>query len=123
MGSDPQKVNLGEKFDLIQDYWSPKIVGELNGQYVRLAKIQGEFVWHHHENEDELFLVIQGKLTIQLRDSEIPLEKGEFLIIPRGVEHKPVADEVAHLLLFEPKTTINTGNIRDEKTQEGDDWV
>ena len=123
MGSSPEKVNLAGKFDLIEDYWSPKIVGELNGQYIKLAKVQAKFVWHHHEDEDELFLVIKGKLTIQLREREIQLEKGEFLIVPRGVEHRPVANEVVHLLLFEPKTTINTGNIRDEKTQEGAEWI
>lgn len=123
MGSNPEKVNLAGKFDLIEDTWSPKIVGELNGQYVKLAKIQGEFVWHQHEKEDELFLVVEGKLTIQLRDREIALEKGELVIIPRGVEHRPVADGIVHLMLFEPKTTINTGNIRDENTQDEDVWI
>jgi mannose-6-phosphate isomerase-like protein (cupin superfamily) len=123
MGSDPKKVNLAGKFHLIEDYWSPKIVGELNGQYVKLAKIQGEFVWHHHENEDELFMVIEGKLTIQLRHRQILIEKGEFIIIPGGVEHRPVADEIVHLLLFESKTTLNTGNVRDEKTQDENEWL
>ena len=110
------KVNLVQKFSLFQDYWSPKIVGELNDSYVKLVKFKGEFVWHHHETEDELFLVVKGSLLIKLRDRDIFLEEGEFVIIPKGVEHLPVADEEAHVLLLEPKTTLNTGNVRDEKT-------
>ena len=111
-----QSVNLQEKFDLIDQYWSPRIAGELNGQYVKLAKLKGQFLWHLHEEEDELFLVVKGRLTILLRGQDVTLEAGEFLIVPRGVEHKPVAYEEAHVLLFEPKTTVNTGNIRDERT-------
>jgi len=111
-----QKVNLGEKFGLFHDHWSPKIAGELNDSYVKLVKLQGEFVWHHHENEDELFLVIKGKLTIKLRDGAIDLEPGEFTIIPKGVEHLPVAEEEVHVLLLEPKSTLNTGNVRSERT-------
>jgi mannose-6-phosphate isomerase-like protein (cupin superfamily) len=111
-----QKVNLREKFGLFHDHWSPKIAGELNDSYVKLVKLQGEFVWHHHENEDELFLVVQGKLTIKLRDGAIELEPGEFVIIPKGVEHLPVAEDEVHVLLLEPKSTLNTGNVRNERT-------
>ena len=110
------KVNLVQKFSLFQDYWSPKIVGELNDSYIKLVKFKGEFVWHHHETEDELFLVVKGSLLIKLRDRDIFLEEGEFVIIPKDVEHLPIADEEAHVLLLEPKTTLNTGNVRDEKT-------
>jgi mannose-6-phosphate isomerase-like protein (cupin superfamily) len=110
------KVNLAEKFGLFDEYWSPRIVGELNEQYVKLAKLKGEFVWHHHETEDELFLVVRGRLTIRLRDSDVVLEEGEFLIVPRGVEHQPVAEEEAHVFLFEPRSTLNTGNVRTERT-------
>ncbi|HEX9134766.1 MAG TPA: cupin domain-containing protein [Ktedonobacteraceae bacterium] len=110
------KVNLAQKFSLFQEYWSPKIAGELNDSYVKLAKLKGEFVWHHHETEDELFLVVKGRLLIKLRDRDIFLEEGEFVIIPRGVEHLPIADEEAHVLLLEPKTTLNTGSIRNERT-------
>jgi len=113
-----EKVNLTEKFDLFDEYWSPKIVGELNGQHVKLVKPKGEFVWHHHEAEDELFLVIKGQLVIKLREKDITLKEGEFVIVPRGVEHKPIAEEGAHVLLFEPKSTLNTGNVRNERTIE-----
>jgi mannose-6-phosphate isomerase-like protein (cupin superfamily) len=111
-----EKVNLAHKFNLFQDYWSPKIVGELNDSYVKLVKLKGEFVWHHHETEDELFLVVKGRLLIKLRDRDIWLEKGEFVIVPRGVEHLPMAEKEAHVLLLEPKSTLNTGNVRSEKT-------
>lgn len=110
------KVNLAQKFSLFADYWSPKIVGELNGSYVKLVKLKGEFVWHHHETEDELFLVVKGKLLIRLRDRDIWLEEGEFVVIPRGVEHLPIAEEEVHVLLLEPKTTLNTGNVQSERT-------
>ena len=112
------KVNLEEKFDLFNDYWSPKIVGELNGQYVKLAKLKGEFMWHHHDDEDELFLVVKGQLTIELRDKDIVLKEGEFFIVPRGVEHRPVAEEEAQVLLFEPKSTLNTGSAGGAQTIE-----
>ena len=112
------RVNLAQKFSLFDECWSPKIVGELNGQYVKLAKLKGEFVWHHHEAEDELFLVIKGRLMIKLREREVILKEGEFIIVPRGVEHKPVAQEEAHILLFEPKSTLHTGNVRTERTVE-----
>ena len=111
-----EKVNLGDKFSRFSDYWSPKIAGEINDSYLKLVKVKGEFVWHHHDNEDELFLVVKGRLTIKLRDQDILLEEGEFVIIPRGVEHCPVAEEEAHILLLEPKTTLNTGNVSSERT-------
>jgi len=117
------KVNLVQKFSLFQDYWSPKIAGELNDSYIKLVKLKGEFVWHHHDTEDELFLVIKGRLLIKLRDRDIFLEEGEFVIIPRGVEHLPIAEEEAHVLLLEPKTTLNTGNVRDEKTLLNPEWI
>ena len=106
-----KKINLKEKFTKFNDYWSPKIVGELNDSYVKLAKFKDTFDWHSHENEDELFLVIKGKLLIKLRDQDVHLEEGEFFIVPKGVEHCPVASEEAHILLLEPKSTLNTGNI------------
>jgi len=111
-----EKVNLAQKFGLFHDYWSPKIAGELNDSYVKLVKLKGEFVWHHHEVEDELFLVVKGKLLIKLRDRDIWLEEGEFVIIPRGVEHLPVAKKEAHVVLLEPKSTLNTGNVQNERT-------
>jgi mannose-6-phosphate isomerase-like protein (cupin superfamily) len=111
-----EKVNLNQKFNLFHDYWSPKIAGELNDSYVKLAKLKGEFVWHHHETEDELFLVVKGKLLIKLRDRDIWLQEGEFVIIPKGVEHLPIAEEEAHVLLLEPKSTLNTGNLQNERT-------
>ena len=111
-----EKVSLAGKLNRFSDHWSPKIVGELNDSYVKLVKLKGEFVWHHHETEDELFLVVGGKLLIRLRDRDIELEEGEFVVIPRGVEHLPIAEQEAHVLLLEPKTTLNTGNIRDERT-------
>jgi len=113
-----EKVNLAEKFALFREHWSPKIAGELNGQQVRLAKLKGEFIWHHHAHEDELFLVVKGRLTIKFRQKDIVLHEGEFVIVPRGVEHKPVAEEEAHILLFEPASTLNTGNVRNRRTVE-----
>lgn len=111
-----EAINLAEKFGLFSDYWSPKIVGELNGQHVRLAKLKGDFVWHQHEGEDELFLVVKGQLHIRLRDRDVLVNEGEFFIVPRGVEHCPSADEECHVLLLEPASTLNTGNVRDERT-------
>ncbi len=110
------KVNLNEKLSLFQDHWSPKIIGSLDGWTLRLVKLQGEFVWHHHKNEDELFLVLHGALSIKLRDGEVRLGAGELVIVPRGVEHMPVAEEEVHALLFEPRSTLNTGNVRSERT-------
>jgi mannose-6-phosphate isomerase-like protein (cupin superfamily) len=109
-------VNLAHKFSLIQETWSPRIAGELNDSYVKLAKLKGEFVWHHHENEDELFLVVKGRLLIKVQTGDIWLNEGEFVIIPKGVEHCPVAEEEAHVLLLEPKSTVNTGNVENERT-------
>jgi mannose-6-phosphate isomerase-like protein (cupin superfamily) len=111
-----EKVNLAEKLAMFRDRWSPRIIGELNGQQVKLVKLQGEFVWHHHEDEDELFLVVKGRFRMDFRDREVWLEEGEFLVVPRGVEHRPVAEEEAHVLLFEPASTLNTGNLRNERT-------
>ena len=111
-----QKVNLAEKLGLFQDCWSPKVVGELNDSYVKLVKLKGEFVWHHHEAEDELFLVVKGRMLMRFRDRDVWVEQGEFIIVPHGVEHLPVAPEEAHVLLLEPKTTLNTGNVQNERT-------
>jgi mannose-6-phosphate isomerase-like protein (cupin superfamily) len=111
-----EKVNLDQKFAQFSDYWSPKVVGELNGQHIRLVKLQGEFVWHHHENEDELFLVLKGQLTMQFRDREVMLNPGEFIIVPKGVEHKPIAAEEVHVMLLEPASTLNTGDVMNERT-------
>jgi mannose-6-phosphate isomerase-like protein (cupin superfamily) len=117
-----EKVNLAGKFSLFQDYWSPKIVAALNESYVKIAKLKGEFVWHKHESEDELFLVIKGKLLIRLRDKEISLDEGEFAIIPKGVEHLPIAHDEVHVVLIEPKTTVNTGNVSNERTAAAQ-WI
>jgi mannose-6-phosphate isomerase-like protein (cupin superfamily) len=111
-----EKINLAEKFSKISEYWKPYIAAELNGQLVKLDKLKGEFVWHHHENEDELFLVVKGRFRMELRDRNIGLEEGEFLVVPRGVEHRPVADEEAWIVLFEPASTLNTGNVQNQRT-------
>lgn len=111
-------VNLSEKLRQFSDFWNPRVVGELNGQHVKLVKVRGEFVWHHHDVEDELFLVIHGRLDMHLRDRIVPIHEGEFFIVPRGVEHKPVAEAEAHILLFEPMSTLNTGNVRNERTRD-----
>jgi mannose-6-phosphate isomerase-like protein (cupin superfamily) len=113
---DMEKVSLREKFACFTEQWQPKVVGELNGQQVKLVKLQGPFVWHHHDHEDEMFLVVKGRFRMEFRDRHVWLEEGEFLIVPRGVEHRPVADEEAHVLLFEPATTLNTGNVRNDRT-------
>jgi len=112
------KVNLTEKLSQFDELWSPKIVGELNGQHVKLAKIKGDFFWHQHEAEDELFLVLKGSMKLEFRDRTVELTEGECFIVPRGVEHKPVADEEVHLLMFEPASTLNTGNVRNERTMD-----
>ena len=109
------KVNLAEKFALINEHWRPKVVGELNGQEVKLVKFQGEFPWHLHENEDEMFMAMKGNFRIEFRDKTLELQPGEFVIVPRGVEHRPVAENEVEVLLFEPKNVLNTGNIEDEK--------
>lgn len=126
-----EKINLSEKLSLINDHWNPRIVGELNGQYLKLVKFEGPFTWHHHENEDEMFLVVQGRFRMEFREDgeaesepkEIWLEAGEFCIVPRGVEHRPVADEEAHVLLFEPASTLNTGNVANELTRGKLEWI
>ena len=113
-----QKVNLADKLEQFSEHWVPRIVGELNGQHVKLVKLDGEFIWHCHEGEDELFLVLRGRLDIHLRGQVVRLETGEFFIVPRGVEHKPVATGEVHVLLFEPMSTLNTGDVRDGRTVE-----
>jgi mannose-6-phosphate isomerase-like protein (cupin superfamily) len=112
------KVNLEQKLALFSDHWRPRVVGELNGQQVKLAKLKGKFVWHHHQDEDELFLVLKGRLVLRLPEAEVVLDEGEFFIVPRGVEHQPVAEDEVHVLFFEPATTLNTGNVRNERTIE-----
>lgn len=111
-----ETVNLEEKFTKFTEHWSPKIAADLNDSYVKLAKLQGEFVWHDHPGEDELFLVVKGRLRIDLRGGAVEVGPGEFVVIPKGVEHRPVADEEVHAVLIEPKTTVNTGTVRDERT-------
>ncbi len=113
-----EKVNIAEKLKQIKGYWQPHIVGELNGQYVKLTKLKGRFIWHCHENEDEMFLILKGRLRMELRDSNLWMEKGEFIIIPRGVEHRPEAKKEVQVLLFEPVSTLNTGNVRNKRTLE-----
>jgi mannose-6-phosphate isomerase-like protein (cupin superfamily) len=113
-----EKINLAEKFGRFAEYWSPKIASELNDSYVKLVKVKGEFVWHHHADEDELFLVVKGRLVIRFRDRDVEIGEGEFLIVPKGVEHLPIAKKEAHILLLEPKSTLNTGNLRNERTVE-----
>ncbi|KUR60152.1 mannose-6-phosphate isomerase [Bacillus sp. AM 13(2015)] len=110
------KTNVQEKFLKINDYWNPRISGELNDSYIKMVKVKGEFIWHHHDEEDEMFFVCKGKLVIRFRDKEIVLNEGEFIVIPKGIEHQPIAEEEVHLLLIEPKTTLNTGNVVNERT-------
>lgn len=112
------KVNLGWAFEQIGECWRPAVIGEVNDALVKVAKLQGEFVWHHHEQEDELFLVVRGRLTIRFRDRDVVLGPGELIVVPRGVEHLPVAEEETHVLLVEPRSTLNTGNVRNERTVE-----
>lgn len=112
------KINLTEKFTQINDHFNPRIAGELNGQQVKLVKFKGEFVWHHHDNEDELFYVIKGSFDMHLQDKVVTINEGEFIIMPRGIEHKPVAKEEVEVMLFEPATTLNTGNVKNERTKE-----
>jgi mannose-6-phosphate isomerase-like protein (cupin superfamily) len=129
-----KKINLQDKFSLINDHWNPRIVGELNSQYLKLVKFKGPFTWHHHEAEDEMFLVVKGRFRMEYRDAsenssgsvqekDVWLEAGEFIVVPRGVEHRPVADEEAEVLLFEPASTLNTGNVQDEFTVPKLDWI
>lgn len=113
-----EKISIKEKLLLFSDYWNPRVVGELNGQHVKLVKFKGEFVWHKHNNEDELFYVLKGEFRMELRDKTIKLKENEFLIVPKGVEHRPVADEEVSIMLFEPNATLNTGNTKGELTRE-----
>ena len=111
-----EKVNIKEKFSLFTEHWSPKIAGEINDMHVKFAKLKGEFIWHQHENEDEMFLVVKGQLLLKFRDKDVWVNEGEFIIVPKGVEHLPVAEEEVHVLLFEPKSTLNTGAQVNERT-------
>ena len=118
-----QTINLNEKLGLFSDYWHPRIIGALNGQHVKLAKIRGDFIWHSHENEDELFFVIRGKLIMDFRDRTVELDPGEMIIVPKGVEHRPRAEEETHILLFEPASTVNTGKEKGALTREQLEWI
>jgi mannose-6-phosphate isomerase-like protein (cupin superfamily) len=117
------KINLKEKLSLFTDYWHPRIVGELNGQYIKLAKFNGEFIWHKHDEEDEMFFVVKGNFRMEFRDKTIHLEENEFLIVPKGVEHRPVAEKEVSVMLFEPASTKNTGNIKSEMTRNKPEWI
>lgn len=114
----PEKVNIGEKLSKINDYWNPRIAGELNGQHIKLVKLKGEFVWHQHENEDEMFLVVNGILKIEFREQTVTLNEGEFIVIPKGTEHRPVAKNEVSVMLFEPVSTVNTGETESEFTRK-----
>lgn len=116
-------INLSKKFSLFSDHWNPRIIGELNDSYVKLAKVKGEFDWHHHDNEDELFLVVKGHLLMKFRDKDVEVHEGEIIIVPKGVDHKPVAPAETQILLLEPKTTLNTGNIENERTRKNLEWI
>jgi mannose-6-phosphate isomerase-like protein (cupin superfamily) len=116
MSESPNTVNLLEKLALVKDFWSPAIVGELNESYVKVVKLKGEFIWHHHDSEDELFLVVKGALRMKFRDHESIIRPGELIIVPRGVEHLPIADEEVHIVLVEPRSTLNTGNVHSDRT-------
>lgn len=113
-----EKINLEQKLSLFSDHWNPRVISELNGQHVKLVKLKGEFVWHHHDHEDELFYVVKGKLRMEFRDKTVDLDSGEMIVVPKGIEHKPVAFEEVHVMLFEPASTLNTGNIENERTHK-----
>jgi mannose-6-phosphate isomerase-like protein (cupin superfamily) len=119
----PNKINVEQKLSLFSDHWNPRIIAELNGQHIKLAKIKGEFVWHSHENEDELFMVLKGDLTIEFRDKKIQLSPGEIVVIPKGIEHKPVTQGEVEIMLFEPVNTVNTGATGGELKREKLDWI
>ena len=123
MPSPIAKISLSEKLAMFSEHWSPRIVAQVNDTHVKVVKLQGEFHWHHHETEDELFLVLKGRLLMQLRDQDVWLEPGEFLVVPHGVEHRPVAPEEVHLVLIEPAGTLNTGNVRNARTVEQPQWI
>ena len=118
-----QVVNIAEKLSQLTDYWSPRIVGELNGHHVKVVKLKGEFVWHQHLNEDEMFFLVSGRLRMRLRDREFTIEGGEFFIVPRGTDHLPIAEEECAVLLFEPASTLNTGNLHNERTVADPKWI
>jgi mannose-6-phosphate isomerase-like protein (cupin superfamily) len=118
-----EPINLNEKFALFNDHWSPKIIGELNGQEIKLAKVKGEFVWHNHKNEDELFFIIKGTLTIKFKDKTVQLTEGEMVIVPAGVDHLPIAEEEVWLMLFEPSNIKHTGDVQSHLTVEKCDWL
>jgi mannose-6-phosphate isomerase-like protein (cupin superfamily) len=120
---EPQKLNLSSAFDSFSDHWSPRIAAALNGQHVKCVKFAGDFVWHAHPNEDELFLVVEGRFRMDFRSHSVWLEKGELIVVPRGIEHKPFAEEEVSVLLFEPASTINTGEVEDEKTKTKLEWI
>ncbi len=122
MSKDVEVIDIGQKFGLINDHWHPRIAGGLNDSYVKLVKLKGEFVWHLHENEDELFWVVKGTLVIKLRSGDVTVRPGQFVIIPKGMEHMPVAEEEVHAILLEPKTTVNTGNVASERTVAAE-WI
>ena len=117
------RISLPDKLALFHEHWRPKVIAALNGQHVKLVKFRGEFVWHHHEHEDELFLVITGRFRMDFRDRQVWLEEGDMIVVPKGVEHRPVAEDEVSVLLFEPASTLNTGNVRSEKTAEELDWI
>ena len=119
----PEKVSLTDKLQLVQDHWHPRIVAALNGQLVKVVKLLGPFTWHQHEREDELFLVARGRLRMEFRERAVELGAGELIVVPRGVEHRPVADEEVEVVLFEPAGTLNTGNVRDERTVDAPEWI
>jgi mannose-6-phosphate isomerase-like protein (cupin superfamily) len=119
----PAKISLAEKFSRFQQHWQPKIAAELNGQHVKLCKLKGDFIWHAHAAEDEMFLIVKGRLRMEFRDGAVELDPGEFIVVPRGVEHRPVAEEEVHLILFEPAGTLNTGTTRSERTVEELEWI
>ena len=118
-----EKINLAEKLARVSEYWSPKIVGQVNDSYVKVVKFQGEFVWHHHENEDEMFLVVKGTMRMRFRERDVLVHEGEFIIVPRGTEHMPAAEGEVHVVLFEPKSTLNTGDVQNERTVSDLEWI
>jgi mannose-6-phosphate isomerase-like protein (cupin superfamily) len=121
--TEMKKININEKFSLFKERWSPKVIAELNGQHVKLSKVLGEFVWHKHDQEDELFIIVKGQLRMEFRDRHIMVGEGEMIVVPRGVEHRPVAEEEVHVMLFEPAGTLNTGDVRNERTKETLEWI
>ena len=116
-------INLKEKLALFNEHWSPKIVGELNDSHVKVVKLKGEFIWHHHDDEDELFWIVKGRLLMKFHDKDVWVNEGEFIIVPKGVEHKPVAEEEVHIVLIEPKTTVNTGNVEESERTKEAEWL